>query len=157
MPIRHRRLYVSAAGLAVILPLAGLAYTFAQGAVAPAGGMSTTLNWPSVLLTLFGAILGVAVMWGTFRERVNTHTTEIRELWDKQKEFITRRECDLIERANAGAGGGGVVVVAAAAAAVTVANATEKRQEAAHQDMVGLAASMIAATEGIKELLARKD
>src|ERR1035437_7518374 len=155
MPIRHRRLYVSAAGLAVILPLAGLAYTFAQGAVAPSVGMSTTLNWPSVLLTLFGAVLGGAVMWGTFRERVNTHTTEIRELWDKQKEFITRRECELIERGNAG--GGGAVVVAAAAAAVTVANATEKRQEAAHQDMVGLAASMIAATEGIKELLARND
>ena len=155
MPIRRRRLYLFAAALAVILPLAGLAYALAQGPQTSAGTVSPALNWAfSLVMCVISALLGVAVMWGTFRERVNTHTTEIRELWDKQKEFITRRECDLIERGNSGGGG---AAAAAAAAALTVAQATERRQEAAHQDMIGIVGSLIPLAEGIKELLTRKD
>jgi hypothetical protein len=155
MPIRRHRLYLFAAALAVILPLAGLAYALAQGPQTSAGTVSPALNWAfSLVMCVISALLGVAVMWGTFRERVNTHTSEIKELKEKQDDFITRRECDLIERGNSGGGG---AAAAAAAAALTVAQATERRQEAAHQDMIGIVGSLIPLAEGIKELLTRKD
>jgi hypothetical protein len=124
-PLPHRRLFVALAALTVIAPLSGLAYTLAQGPEVAPEGLGVQFNWGSVILTLFGACLGVAVMWGTLRELVKQHTEDLKDHEDRLR---------TVERC---------AIETAAASAAAVQTSAQ-----AHSDMVVIA-------EGIKELLAR--
>lgn len=124
-PLPHRRLFVVLTSLAIIAPLSGLAYTLAQGPEVVPAGAGLQFNWESVILSLLGTCLGIAVMWGTLRERVKQHDEGLKDHEDRLR---------TVERC---------AIESTAASVAAVQNGKQ-----AHADMVIIA-------EGIKELLAR--
>jgi len=135
---RYRRYLVTAA-LSVFLPLAGLTYCLAQGAAASNGG-SMNFNWPSVVLTVVGMLLGSGVVWGMFRERVKQYGVLLAEhekrLGDLGNVYVSRELCVLKEQ---------VAAAAAAAAAREAAQSVVEvvsLMEQAHRDMTEIVAEI---------------
>jgi hypothetical protein len=106
-----RRIRTLLAGLAVILPLSGLAYCFAQSS-SSSGATGVAFNWPSIILTLIGALFGVGAAWGILGERVkaqtsrlDTHQGQIEKLFDLFERlphvFVTKELCLANETASA--------------------------------------------------------
>lgn len=142
----RRRICLLSAVLSILLPTVGLTYSLAQGpAATPGAGIS--LNWPSLLLTFVGMLLGSGIAWGTFRERVKQYgewlSDHERQLASLDKVYVRQDLCALKEQASLTA------ATTAAQEATRVATTAAAAVAQAHQDMTEIAA-------GVKQLLERQ-
>jgi hypothetical protein len=170
MTRNRRRVYLFAGALSVLLPLVGFTYCLAQGPAPSAGGVS--INWPSLLLTLIGMLVGSAIGCGTFRERVSQHGRQLddheAQLNGLTARFMPRELCTVTEQASAAAAGvaATTAATAATAAATAAANIASTAATAAQNaaSVAAAAAETVAQThkdlsaisEGIKRLLERQ-